>query len=502
MVVLGVVTALVWIGLVRLGVAFLHTSLDWAYVAEQSRRGAPWYYRLAGVWGGMEGSLLLLAGIVGAVTSVAARGVGVGVRWAAAITVASLVAIDLVLASPFDRLAVPAVIGFGLNPILEHPAMAIHPPLLYLGLASSGAAAMHAAGSGRSSRRALLACVGILAAAMTLGGAWSYTEQGWGGYWAWDPVENTSLLVWLAALVALHVPLAARPACRLAAGLAPWVLALFGSALVRAGRTPSVHGFAEQLDVGLALLVVALVTLVGGVALVVHAPGPAQAAAAPTRVGVDASGDPRAVMVTLTTAAVVVVLVGTFAPVLTDVGSGRASVIGGEFFSRTVGPLAGAAVPFIAWRLRRVAGWSTLGHAGALVLLVGIGASAFDDVSTAPLAAGATLTAAGFDVRNDGVEVGDGPRQNTSIVTAVIDVAGHEMRPAIVVYPDRGGRLAEVAVRTGPWTDVHVVLETANDAGGIVVTVQRRHGMWLVWLGVLAISVSALLPAWAGSRRR
>jgi len=88
---------------------------------------------------------------------------------------------------------VPATTGFGMNPILEHPAMATHPPLLYAGLAAAGGAAVVAVGAPDpwlSARRWLLASVTLLTASMTLGAAWSYMEQGWGGYWAWDPVAS------------------------------------------------------------------------------------------------------------------------------------------------------------------------------------------------------------------------------------------------------------------------------------------------------------------------
>ena len=135
-------------------------------------------------------------------------------RWAAAATVLVLALVDVLLASPFGRLDVPATIGFGMNPILEHPAMAIHPPMLYAGLAAAGGAAVVAVGAPDPwpvARRWLLASVALLTAAMTLGAAWSYMEQGWGGYWAWDPVENTSLLVWMAALVAIHAAPALAP---------------------------------------------------------------------------------------------------------------------------------------------------------------------------------------------------------------------------------------------------------------------------------------------------
>jgi len=246
-VVLAAAAAAIWAAVIGLAVLFVASRLEWTYVAEQSRVGAPWYYRLAGVWGGMEGSLLLFTAIVAVAVTVAAWRSPTGVQASGLATVGAMAAIGLVLASPFGRERVPPTMGFGLNPILEHPAMAIHPPLLYAGLAAAAGGAFAGAGATAPQRpfdRArpwLLGCIGLLTAAMTLGAAWSYVEQGWGGYWAWDPVENTSLLVWLGAVVALHAAPRARPAAAVALCVAPWLLAVAGAALTRSGRTPSVH---------------------------------------------------------------------------------------------------------------------------------------------------------------------------------------------------------------------------------------------------------------------
>jgi len=495
--VLVVLTAVVWLGLVRLGWAFLDRQLDWRYVAEQSRPGLPWWYRMAGVWAGMEGSLLLFTGIVGGVAVVATRRAPVAVTGAAVVTVGALAAIDLGLASPFRRLDLPAVGGFGMNPILEHPAMTIHPPLLYLGLAAAGGAAVAtarvvagdgAAASASSARRWHLVTLAALTAAMTLGGAWSYLEQGWGGYWAWDPVENTSLVVWLAALVALHVA-GTRGRGAVVAGFAPWVLALAGAILVRYGATPSIHGFAEQPGVGRALLALTVLTVVATAVAVARTPP-----ATPTGASrADRQG--RDVTVVLVVAATVVVVAGSVFPVLAAVGDDRDRLVRGEFFSRTVGPLAFVAVPFVAGRLRRWDGASTIAHAGFLVLVVGVAASTFDRVATVPIPAGATLPAAGVDWRNDGVAVVDGPRPGTDAVEATLGSDGDAYRPRIVVYPERGGRLAEVAARPGWWTDTLVVLERAADDGGVVVTVHRRHGMVFVWLGAMVMTAAAVSRA-------
>lgn len=202
--------------------------------------------------------------------------------------------------------------------------------------------------------------------------------------------------------------------------------------------------------------------------------------------------DPRAVSVVLAAVAGVLVFVATFGPPLVDVLGAPESVAHGSFYSRTVGPLALAAVPFLALRLRPPVRWSTVAHAGALVVLAGVGASTWHEAGTVPIAAGATVEAAGTEVRNDGIDIGAGPRRGTDAVTATVEVAGHRMTPSIVVYPERGGRLAEVAVHTGVWTDTHALLERASDDGTIVVTVQRRHGMWLVWAGAAVVTAGAL----------
>jgi cytochrome c biogenesis factor len=214
--------------------------------------------------------------------------------------------------------------------------------------------------------------------------------------------------------------------------------------------------------------------------------------------------DPRPVTVVLVAAATVVVLAGTLLPVLADITAERPAAVRGEFYSRTVGPLALIALPFLAGRLRRWRGWSTVAHAGALVLLAGIAASTFDRVGTEAVPAGAGAPIAGVTVLNRGLVVDAGPRPGTDAVTADLVVAGHAMRPQIVTYPDRGGRLAEIAARTGPLTDVQAVLEGASDDGGVVVTVHVRRLMWLVWLGTVVVTVAVLGAAGGapGSRNR
>ena len=495
---LWAITAVVWLAVGRLAIAFVGSELQWRYVAEQSRSDAPWYYRLAGVWGGSEGSLLLFAAIVGLVACVALRDVRrAAVGWFATLTVAALALINVVFASPFGRLDAPAVRGFGLTPILEHPAMAVHPPLLYAGFGCAFAAALVALDC-RDAMAWLRRTLAIVTLAMALGGLWSYVEQGWGGYWAWDPVENTSLLVWLAALIAIHVP--GRPRLVLLA----WVAVLAGAPLVRSGAVPSVHSFAEQASVGWALLcvsiaaVIAIGCLARSIAFAHFRADSARKCANAGEMGRAAGGD--RVPALIGAAVFVLVALGTFAPVLVDIIRSRPAAVRGEFFSRTVGPVALVAVPLLAWRLRLR--HSRLVHAGALVLLIGIGASTFDREETITLAEGDSTEAAGLHVTNNGVAVEPGPRADVEQVVAMMRVNGYAMRPALVAYPERGGVLAETAMVSRPWRDVQVTLLDANDLGNVRVIVRQRPLMWLVWLGAVLTALGALTPKWSLPLRR
>jgi cytochrome c biogenesis factor len=146
--------------------------------------------------------------------------------------------------------------------------------------------------------------------------------------------------------------------------------------------------------------------------------------------------------------------------------------------------------------------WSDVAHAGVLVLVLGVGVSTFDRVATDSVAAGGATSIAGADVANERLEVGPGSRLGTEAVTAVLDVDGQPYEPSLVVYPERAARLAEVAVRTGLWTDIHVVLDGADDDGTVVLTVHRRHGMWLVWVGAAAVAVATLVLGPRTARRR
>ena len=496
--VLAGVTVVVWAALLRLTMAFLHNEFGWRTVAMYSRFDAPWYYRLSGVWGGLEGSLLLFTAFVATGALVACRRATsravVGYAVAAVIAFAAL---DLILANPFRRLDIPAIGGFGLTPILEHPAMAVHPPLLYAGLSCALVPMLHAIdGTCSTTRGWLRLSLALVTIAMALGAVWSYIEQGWGGYWAWDPVENTSLLVWCAVLIALHSERwwAVDGPRRMLVLAGPWVMVLVGATIVRSGSTPSIHGFGQRAALGWWLLAATVATVVFVVVIV-------RSARSRTEDGAVVAGlGDSAMSVRITALVAVVVLAGTLAPVVVDLLADRPAAVRGRFYAAFVGPAALVAVPFLILRLRRGLATGWLAHGGMLVLLVGVAASTFDRADTVIIAPGQTVSAAGVDVTNLGVRVVDGPRIESTAVVADLVVDGHRLSPRRIAFFDRGGQLAENEIITRPWRDVQVQLDTANDSEVVTVTVYNRPLMWLVWIGVVLVAAGALLSR--GGRRR
>ena len=196
------------------------------YVADHASRDTTWPYRLAGLWGGMAGSLLLWTWMLAGWALLASRSVrrrlpdlAGGTQAVLAVEAAVFLGLLVTVSRPFATLAIPAVDGGGLTPILRHPAMLYHPPLLYsgyVGLAVPAAMAVAALVSRTAgdwlavARRYMVASLVLLAVGMTAGAHWAYVELGWGGYWAWDPVENGALLPWLAGIAFLHSALVAR----------------------------------------------------------------------------------------------------------------------------------------------------------------------------------------------------------------------------------------------------------------------------------------------------
>ena len=284
------VVATFGLGCLAIGVlfhAFATNDFGLEYVAAHSARSMDTPYRIAALWGGQAGSLLLwlwmllaYSALCVAVTRRANRSL---MPWVCAVLLANAVFFLVMLnfvSNPFDKLPPDQVLsdGNGLNPLLQHPVMMIHPLMLYTGMVGFAvpfAFALAALLTGelgtawlRTTRRWTLFAWFFLSIGILLGGRWAYEVLGWGGYWAWDPVENASFMPWLAATAYLHSVMVQEKRDMLKiwnlvlVGLT-YTLCLFGTMLTRSGLVQSVHAFAQTEIFGILFLGYVLATAAG-----------------------------------------------------------------------------------------------------------------------------------------------------------------------------------------------------------------------------------------------
>ncbi|ROT94806.1 heme lyase CcmF/NrfE family subunit [Altererythrobacter sp. FM1] len=324
---------------------FARTDLSVKLVAMNSHSMKPMIFKIAGTWGNHEGSMLLwvtVMAMAGALIALIERRLPertmMATLAAQAFVGLGFYAFLLFSSNPFERLDPPALEGMGLNPLLQDIGLAFHPPTLYFGYVGLSVAFSFAVGAlltrqvtpdfARAMRPWVLGAWIFLTVGITAGSYWAYYELGWGGWWFWDPVENASLMPWLAATALLHSVsvLAARDALRawtIMLGVVAFSMSMVGTFLVRSGILTSVHAFAVDPERGSFLL--ALLAIYIGGALLVFA----------MRAGSVTEGE-RFSLVSREGALVVnnvmlsailgVVLLGTLYPLLTEAFDVRVSV--------------------------------------------------------------------------------------------------------------------------------------------------------------------------------
>ncbi len=367
----GVLTAVSFLFLILL---FLRSDMSVALVATNSHSAKPWLYKFAGTWGNHEGSMLLwvtVMGLAGAGVALFERALSrathIATLGAQALISLGFYAFLLFSSNPFERINPPAADGQGLNPLLQDPGLAFHPPTLYFGYVGLSVAFSFAVGAlvtrqvdaafARAMRPWVLAAWVMLTLGITAGSYWAYYELGWGGWWFWDPVENASLMPWLAATALLHSVsvLATRDGLRawtVMLAVVAFSMSMIGTFLVRSGILTSVHAFAVDPERGSFIL--ALLALYIGGALALFG----------ARVGTVREGS-RFDMVSREAALVInnlllsvilgLVLIGTLYPLLTESLGVKVSV-GPPYFNGVVGPitlvlmLVLAAGPVTRWR--------------------------------------------------------------------------------------------------------------------------------------------------------
>jgi len=267
---------------------FVTTDLSVKLVAENSHSAKPLIYKIAGTWGNHEGSMLLwvtVMGLAGAFVALIERRLPENTMLATlagqAFVSIGFYAFLLLASNPFTRLAQIPEDGNGLNPLLQDPGLAFHPPTLYVGYVGLSIAFSFAIGAlitrqvgpdfARAMRPWVLGAWIFLTVGITAGSYWAYYVLGWGGWWFWDPVENASLMPWLAATALLHSVsvLAARNALRawtVMLGVVAFSMSMIGTFLVRSGILTSVHAFAVDPRRGSFILIL-LAIYIGGALL-------------------------------------------------------------------------------------------------------------------------------------------------------------------------------------------------------------------------------------------
>ena len=256
--------------------AIMTGDFRFAYVAEHSNKAMPTLYKFAAWWGGQEGSLLFWSWLLSNYVAVVAftnrrkhREMMPYVIGVLSTVQTFFLLLNNFIANPFqmlaqDKLIVAVPDGNGLSPLLQYPAMAIHPPMLYLGYVgfavpfafAIGSLITRQPGEGwiHTTRRWTLVTWMFQSCGIMLGAAWAYHVLGWGGYWGWDPVENASLLPWLSGTAFLHSVMMQEKkgmmkVWNIVLVSASFLLALFGTAITRGGLVQSVHAFARS-DIG------------------------------------------------------------------------------------------------------------------------------------------------------------------------------------------------------------------------------------------------------------
>ncbi|MEU8264040.1 cytochrome c-type biogenesis CcmF C-terminal domain-containing protein [Micromonospora sp. NPDC048999] len=518
--------------------ALLRHDFSVWFVAQNGGRQVPLYYAVTSLWSALDGSLLLWLLVLGGYGALLARRRYPARLHAYAMVVVSAVtmfffALSRFAANPFRPVDPVPADGPGPNPLLQqHPAMGVHPPLLYagyLGLVVPFALALAAPLAGpegrgwlRLARPWALAAWAALTAGIGLGAWWSYAVLGWGGYWAWDPVENASLLPWLTATAFLHTALrraAGRTAWNTTLATASFILVLVGTFLTRSGAVTSVHAFTDSplgpMLLGFVLLTVVVSTVATG-----------RRTARPARRAAPVLSRPTAVLVNgvLLVTIAAVVLVGTVFPLLSAPLGVRAAV-GPAYYQRTAVPLAivvlllagvvpalrdrarglrrlavpgGAALATVALvglfsrpglpaltafgaaafvlaglagqlvdRLRagnRLVGVAGLvAHAGIALVAVGVaGSSAYGRDTEGTVHTGETLRVAGVSVRLDGVDRaadgGGGMTVRARLRLTEADGAQRTVTPALRYHPARDATVTVPAIETGPLRDTYVTL--------------------------------------------
>lgn len=404
--------------------AFIISDFSLSYVAQNSNLALPMVFKIAGVWGAHEGSLLMWAWFLAVLSAAAVvlhwREAPLSMPWVIAtlgLIEAGFLALVVLFSNPFARLLPVPADGRDLNPLLQDLALAFHPPTLYLGyvgftipfaFAMAALVRRHVGGEWVTAvRRWTLFSWLALTTGIVFGGYWAYYELGWGGWWAWDPVENASFMPWLTGTALMHSMMAQerRGMFRLwnmFLVIATFLLTLLGAFLVRSGVLTSVHSFAADPARGAYLLAFLGLAMVAGFGLLLW-----RAEALESDAEVESPISREAGLLAnnvLLVVGMLIVMAGTLAPLAVEVATGQRISVAAPYFNRVMVPLflvllvlmaLGPALPWRAMPADRFLRQFRLAFAAAgLSLAVALALGVRDLLTLAAVAAAALAGAA------------------------------------------------------------------------------------------------------------
>ncbi|ALD77838.1 Cytochrome c-type heme lyase subunit nrfE, nitrite reductase complex assembly [Citrobacter portucalensis] len=509
---------------------FLTSDFSVVYVAQHSYSLLPWGLKLAAVWGGHEGSLLLWVLFLSGWSALFALRYrrDTDALFPLTLSVLSMITALLLLfvvvwSDPFVRIFPPAIEGRDLNPMLQHLGLILHPPLLYLGYGGLMVAAGVALASllrGDFNAQSAWVCWRwalpgwcALTLGIILGSWWAYCELGWGGWWFWDPVENASLLPWLSASALLHSLYITRQRgifrhWSLLLAIVTLILSLLGTLIVRSGILVSVHAFA--LDNVRAAPLFALFTVLSLASLGLYAWRGQQ-----VRQNARFGGWSREMLILvallLFSAVLLIVLIGTLYPMIYGLfGWGRLSV-GAPYFNRATLPfgllmllvivLATVRSRNVSFRIQLPA---LLAHAGVLVFAAGIvfSSGSRQEISL-NLSPGQQVELAGYIFRFERLDLE--AKGNYTSEKAQITLWHNEKRigslqPERRFYAARRQQMMEPGIRWNLMHDWYTVMGEKTGPDRYAMRLYVQTGVRWIWGGGLLMVFGALLSAWRGRK--
>ncbi|MXU66294.1 heme lyase CcmF/NrfE family subunit [Oceanomicrobium pacificus] len=337
--------------------SFVTSDFSVQLVAMNSHSAKPMLYKITGVWGNHEGSMLLwvlILALFGATVGLWGGALPPGLK-ARALSVQAMIGVAFLLfilftSNPFLRLDTPPLDGNDLNPLLQDPGLAFHPPFLYLGyvgLSMAFSFAVAALIEGRVDaawarwvRPWTLAAWMFLTIGIALGSWWAYYELGWGGWWFWDPVENASFMPWLIAAALLHSAIVVEKRDTLKSwtillAIMAFSFSLIGTFIVRSGVITSVHAFANDPERGTFILAILAVAIGGSLMLFALRAGDLRSGAMFSTISRESGLVMNNLLLTVST---LVVFIGTIWPLLLEIATGNKVSVGPPFFNLAFTP--------------------------------------------------------------------------------------------------------------------------------------------------------------------